>query len=112
MLIVHLRYHHPRSGSADFYTDTMMADRVDISRESVTVSRHGEQHVQDLPASARDEQICTALGKPYLLSISVEYQSRRLCHRRRSRSGDSARASHARNHAETPLPVACPGGDS
>jgi hypothetical protein len=111
MLIVHFRYHHPRRGAADFYTDTMMADRVDISRESVTVSRHGEQQVLDLPASARDEQICTALGEPYLGSISVEYQSRRPCHQRRSGSGDSVRAAHARNHAETPLPVACPGGD-
>ena len=111
MLIVHLRYHHPRSGAADVHTDTMLADRVDISCESGTVSRHGEQQVLDLPASARDEQICTALGEPYLGSISVEYQSRRPCQQRRSRSRDSARASHARNHAETPLPVACPGGD-
>jgi hypothetical protein len=85
MLIVHLRDHHPRSGSADFHTDTMLADRVDISRESVTLSRHGEQQVLDLPASARDEQICTALGEPCVLSI---------------------------NHAETPSPVAaCPGSD-
>jgi hypothetical protein len=97
MFFVVLDYRHP-GGEQPAVSITLLAERVDICRDSLLVFSEGEQHVLDVPASGRDEAICTALGRPFLWSISIEQQPPRSSHPRgwtsredattRSRAGD------------------------
>lgn len=105
MFVVVLNYRHPPGEEPAFSTETLLADRVDITRDAILVSWRGEREVLDLPASARDEQVCTALGEPSLWSISVEHQPRRSSHRRPWRDVEGVPTRHGTGSFDAPGPV-------